>query len=75
MEVRKSKETLILTRAEKAVLLKARDMLDEIYRKTEEDGAMEEMAEEAKGYIELILKDTEVEDGEPHEAVDAIVFM
>ena len=75
MEIRKSKEILILTRTEKAILLKAQSMLNDIYRKTEEDGALEEWAEEAKGYIEFILKDTEVEDDEPHGEVNVTIFI
>ena len=75
MEIRKSKETLILTRAEKAILLKARDMLNEIHNKVEADYDMEYWAREARNDIDFMLEDAEVENGDSDETVDAIVFM
>ena len=66
MEIRKSKEILILTQEEEAIFSKAYDMLDEIYIECEDGGNIEKYANEARDYLELLLEEVEVEDGEPH---------
>ena len=63
MEIRKSKETLILTQEEEAIFLKAYDILDEIYNECEDGGNIEKYANEARDYLELLLEEVEVEDG------------
>ena len=75
MEIRKSKETLILTQEEEAILSKAYDILDEIYDECEDSGKIENYANEARDYLELLLEEVEVEGGEPHGAVNVTIIM
>ena len=75
MKIKKSEETLILTQTEKAILSKAYDILDEIYDECEEGGNIENYADEAKDYLEGLLEEAEVENGEPHGAVNVIITM
>ena len=75
MEIRKSKETLILTQSEKAILLKAHDILDEIYDECESDGDIEDYADIARDNIELLLEDAEVKGGEPCGAINVTIRM
>lgn len=67
MKIEKSKETLILTRCEKAILMKANEILNDIYDECETDGNIEGYAYEARDNIDYLLKDVEVEGGEPKE--------
>jgi hypothetical protein len=67
MKIEKSKETLILTRCEKAILMKASEILDEIFQSCEADGEIEPYSREAMNNIEYLLEDVEVEGGEPKE--------
>ena len=66
MEIRKSKETLILTQEEKAIFSKVYDILDEIYNKCEYGGNIKDYANGVRDCLELLLEEVEVEDGEPH---------
>lgn len=75
MKIRKSKETLILTREEKAILSKAYKILDEIYDKGEMNGDIESFADEAKDNIDCLLEDAEVEGGEPIGAINITIIM
>ena len=75
MEIRKSKETLILTQEEDAILSKAYDILDEIYDECEDGGNIEKYANEARDYLELLLEEAEVEGGEPNGAVNVTIIM
>ena len=61
MEIRKSKETLILTQEEKAIFSKVYDILDEIYNECEDGGNIEKYVNEARDYLELLLEEVEVE--------------
>ena len=65
MKIIRSKETLILTQVEKAILSKAFAILDNIYNEYKTDGDVKYYALEAKENIENLLEDTEVENGEP----------
>ena len=71
----KSKETLILTQKEKAILLKAHDILDEIFGKCESEGDIECYAEEARKNIWKLLEDAEVKGGEPYGAINVTIRM
>ena len=75
MEIRKSKETLVLTRVEKAILLKARNMLDEICKKADPGNDMGYWAEEARNHIDYLSDDTEVEGGEPIGAINVTILI
>ena len=75
MKIRKSKETLILTQEEEAILSKAYDILGEIYKECENDGDIENHAAEAKDYLGWLLEEVEVEGGEPHGAVNVTIIM
>ncbi len=75
MEIRKSKETLILTQSEKAILSKAYDILNEIFEKCDYDSEMERFAEEAKQNIYSLLEDAEVKGGEPCGAINVTIRM
>lgn len=65
MKIRRSKETLILTKEEKAILAKAYEILDEIYAECDCEGDIEEYSDAAKDNIKYLLDDAEVEGGEP----------
>ena len=73
MKIRKSKETLILTKEEKAILSKAYEILDEIYDECESDFV--NPSSEAKDGIDTILEDAEVEGGEPSGAIHIMIMM
>ena len=75
MEIRKSKEILILTQSEKAILSKASEILDEIFEKCESDSDMECYAEEARDNIWELLEDAEVKGGEPCGAINVTIRM
>ena len=75
MEIRKSKETLILTQEEEAIFSKAYDILDEIYNECENGGNIEDYANEARDYLELLLEEVEVEGGEPDGVVNVTIIM
>lgn len=75
MKIIKSKETLILTQVEKIILSKAKEYLDEIYKKAEVDGDMESWAEEARDNIGFLLEEAEVEEGEPKGEINISILM
>ena len=75
MKIRKSEETLILTKQEKAILSKAYAILDEIYDTCEAGGDIERYADEAKDDINYLLEDAEVEGGEPSGAINITIIM
>ena len=75
MKIRKSKETLILTKEEKAILSKAYEILDDIYVECESDGDLELLSDDAKGSICELLEDAEVEGGEPSGAINIMIMM
>ena len=75
MEIRKSKETLILTQVEKIILSKAQEYLDEIYNKAEAGSDMEYWAEEARNNIGFLLEEAEVEEGEPKGEITISILM
>lgn len=75
MKIRKSKETLILTKEEKAILSKAYEILDEIYDECENCGDIEHFVNEAKDNIDSLLEDVEVEGGEPSGAIYIKIMM
>ena len=72
---RKSKETLILTQTEKAILLKAREILNEIRNAAEADEDMEFWAIESRDNIDFLLEDAEVEKGEPKGAINVTIVI
>ncbi len=75
MKIRKSKETLILTQVEKAILLKARKILNEIRNETEVDSDMEFWAMESRDNIDFLLEEAEVEDGEPKGTINVAIVI
>ena len=75
MEIRTTKETLILTQTEKAILSKASAILNDIYDECEAGGTIEIYACGAKEYLENLLEDAEVENGEPKEAIHVTIIM
>ena len=75
MKIRKSKETLILTQEEKAILSKAYDILDEIYNECEDGGNIEKYVNEARDYLEFLLEEVEVEGGELDGVVNVTITM
>lgn len=75
MKIRKSKETLILTQSEKAILSKALSILENIYEECERDGEIESYSGGAKDNIGYLLEDVEVEGGEPTGAVRITIMM
>ena len=75
MKIRKSKETLILTQSEKAILSKAFSILDNIFDNCENDGDIERYSEDAKEDIKCLLEDAEVEGGEPTGAISVTIIM
>ena len=70
-----SRETLILTQKEKAILSKAHDILNEIYDECEIDGDIENYTDEAREYLKWLLEKAEVEGGEPHGAIKVTITM
>lgn len=75
MKIRKSKETLILTKEEKAILSKAYEILDEIYDECDCDSDFVDISSEAKDGIDALLEDAEVEGGEPSGAMHIMIMM
>ena len=75
MKIRKSKETLILTKEEKAILAKAYEILKDIFEKRESEGDIERYSDEARDNIEYLLKDAEIEGGEPSGAINIVIMM
>lgn len=75
MKIRKSKETLILTQEEKAILSKAYDILDEIYDECDCDSDFVDLSGYAKENIECLLEDAEIEGGEPSGAIYIKIMM
>ena len=75
MKIRKSKETLVLTQTEKAILLKAREILNEIRNAAEADEDMEFWAIESRDNIDFLLEDAEVEKGEPKGAINVTIVI
>ena len=75
MEIRKGKETLILTQSGKAILSKAHDILDEIFGECDEGSDIECYAEEARKNIWELLEDAEVKGGEPYGAINVTIRM
>ena len=75
MKIKKSKETLILTQVEKAILLKARKILNEIRNETEVDSDMEFWAMESRDNIDFLLEEAEVEDGEPKGTINVAIVI
>ena len=69
MKIIKSKETLVLTQTEKAILSKARAILDDIYDDSEDGGDIETFADEATNRIEDLLDCAEIEGDAPSEGV------
>ena len=74
MEIEKI-ERIILTQEEKAILSKAHDILDEIYDKCENDGDIENYADEARDDLKFLLENAKVEGGKPHGAVKVTIIM
>ena len=75
MKIRKSKETLILTKEEKAILSKAYEILDDIYDECDCDSDFVDWSSNAKDNIDYLLEDAEIEGGEPSGAVHIVVMM
>lgn len=75
MKIIKSKERLVLTQSEKAILSKAFSILDNIYDECENDGDLEAYAETSKDNISDILEIAEVEGGEPSGAIRVTILM
>ena len=75
MEIKRSKETLILTQVEKIILSKAQEYLDEIFNKAETGNDIESWAEEARDNIDFLLEEAEVEDGEPKGEINISILM
>lgn len=75
MKIRKSKETLILTQEEKAILSKAYDILDEIYDECDCDSEFVDLSGDAKDNINDLLENVEIEGGEPSGAVYIKIMM
>lgn len=75
MKIIKSKETLILTQSERAILLKAQSILEGIYDECDEDGDIEVFSDQAKNNIEDLLDCAEIEGGEPSEAITVTIVM
>lgn len=74
MEIKKE-EILILTQSEKAILSKAKEILNEIFEKCDYDSAIECYAEEARDNIYSLLDDAEVKGGEPCGAINVTIRM
>lgn len=74
MEIRKSKEILVLTQVEKAILFKAQDILQGIYIQSEDDGDMEYHANDARQGINYLLEEAEVEGGEPEGEIKVVLM-
>lgn len=75
MKIRKSKETLILTKEEKAILSKAYEILDEIYDECDCHSDLVDFSSEARDNIDCLLEDAEVEGGEPSGAIHIMIMM
>lgn len=75
MEIRKSKETLVLTQIEKIILSKAYDILDEIFEECDYSSDFSDLAADAKNNIDALLDEAEVEEGEPKGEITISVLM
>lgn len=75
MKIRRSKETLILTQEEKAILSKAYEILDEIFDECDCHSAFVDPSGEAKDNIDTLLENAEVEGGEPSGAIHIMIMM
>ena len=75
MKIVKSKETLVLTQSEKAILVKALAIVEDIYDECEGNGDIESYAEDVKDNITYLLDDAEVEGGEPSGAINITIIM
>ena len=75
MEIRKSKEMVILTKEEKAILSKAYEILDNIFDECEPGGDIDTYSGEASDNIDKLLDNAEVENGEPSGAVHIVIMM
>lgn len=65
MKIIKSKETLILTQIENAILSETLEILKAIYEKSEGGGEIEGYSDEAKNNIRFLLEKAEIEGDEP----------
>ena len=75
MEIKKSKEILILTQSEKAILSKASEILYEIFHSCEHDCNIEDYSGTARDNIKWLLEDAEVKGGEPYGAINVTIRM
>ena len=75
MKIRQSRETLILTKEEKAILSKAYEILDEIYDECEPGSDFVEPSSDARDGIDTLLEDAEVEGGEPSGIISIAIMM
>ena len=75
MEIRKRKETLILTQSEKAILSKASEILDDIFNECETNGDLELLSEGARNSIDELVEAAEVKGGEPCGAINVTIRM
>lgn len=75
MRILNSKETLILTQKEKAILSKAYSILDNIYESCETDGNIEILSNHAKENLNDLLEDAAVDGGEPQGEVNVTIVM
>jgi hypothetical protein len=73
MKIRKSKETLILTQIENAILSEALEILRHIYSECEAHGVIEECVDEAKDSITYLLDDAEIEGDELEEGTKVTI--
>ena len=75
MKIRKSKETLILTKEEKAILSKAYEILDEIYDECDCDSDFVDLSQYAKNSIDDLLENAEIEGGEITGTIKVTIMM
>lgn len=75
MKIKKSKEVLVLTQVEKIILSKAQEYLDEIYEGCECNSNIGRSASEAQDYIDFLLEEAEVEEGEPKGEITISILM
>lgn len=75
MKIKRSKEILILTQSEKAILSEAYSILDNIYDSCEDYGEIESLSKLAKDSLNDLLEDAAVEGGEPHGEVNVRILM
>ena len=75
MKIISKKESLILSKEERAILLKAYEILDEIYDDSEADGDLEHYADKAKDGLNDILDESETEDGDGSGVVTIVLSL